>query len=100
MVVTGKRVRGVPLFTGLTDGPFRGEELQQRHLAGRVVCFALTSLGKLIAPLSTSDACTLAVSRRRSLGATSDTALALNVDGKRRGTFTNRAQLWRLGPAL
>jgi len=47
---TGKQAHGVPLFAGLTDGPFRGEELQQRHLAGRVVGVALTSLGKLIAP--------------------------------------------------
>lgn len=47
---TGKRVHGVPLFAGLTDGPYVAETLQQRHIAGRVVGFARTSLGKQIAP--------------------------------------------------
>jgi hypothetical protein len=45
---TGKRVHGVPLFAGLTDGPFLAEALQQHYIAGRVVGFALTSLGNRI----------------------------------------------------
>lgn len=40
---------GVPVFAGLSDGPYRTEHLQSR-LVGRVVGVAFTSLGNLIAP--------------------------------------------------
>ena len=46
---TGRRLGGVPLFSGLSDGPYRAENLQ-RQIAGRVVGFARKSLGKVIAP--------------------------------------------------
>jgi hypothetical protein len=46
---TGQRLDGIPLFAGLSDGPYRAEDLQ-RQIAGRVVGFAHKSFGKVIAP--------------------------------------------------
>ena len=46
---TGQRVDGVPIFSGLSDGPYRAENLQWQ-IAGRVVGFAHKSFGKVIAP--------------------------------------------------
>jgi len=48
---TGKRVHGIPLFAGLSDGPYRADNLQCR-LVGRVLGYAEKSLGKLIAPVA------------------------------------------------
>jgi len=46
---TEERVMGVPLFAGLSDGPYTAESLQPK-LVGRVVGFAFKSLGQRIAP--------------------------------------------------
>jgi hypothetical protein len=46
---TGQRVDGVPIYSGLSDGPYRAENLR-RQIAGRVVGFAQKSLGRVIAP--------------------------------------------------
>ena len=40
---------GVPIFSGLSDGPYETEHLQSK-LVGRVVGFAFKSLGQRIAP--------------------------------------------------
>jgi len=46
---TDERLEGIPVFAGLSDGPYLAENLQWR-LVGRVVGFASKSLGKPIAP--------------------------------------------------
>ena len=46
---TGQRLDGIPLFAGLSYGPYRAEDLL-RQIAGRVVGFAHKSFGKVIAP--------------------------------------------------
>jgi hypothetical protein len=40
---------GIPIFAGLSGGPYRTEALQD-HLIGRVVGYAFSSLGELLAP--------------------------------------------------
>lgn len=40
---------GVPVFAGLSDGPYRTQDLQSK-LVGRVVGLAFTALGDLLAP--------------------------------------------------
>jgi len=46
---TNEVVHGVPLFAGLSDGPYTTEDVQS-YILGRIVGYALKPLGELIAP--------------------------------------------------